>query len=479
MKFNDSKTNRYIDETAQICGEVAVGCSQTAGTLQKSCDLALELSTENERLETIAEQLSTEIEAVAQATIAAQALSDKARAKLQSGNATIASSMSSSVELIQLVDQLGTHIVGFASAMDQVKRVSYVINSIAKTTNMLALNASIEAEHAGEAGRTFAIVAAEVKKLSLDTKIAAEEITNTVNSLSSKAEKLTGNIARGIERSDDAQARFSEMEQLFEQLQSIVSEVDARTSDIAANTEIINHGLFESRQARTSVKSANARMQNQLNLSHREITNLEIRASTMFDKLVHSGMSFDDSAIVEIARHEAIFLTRLTEDALACGSLTVDALFDKNLVEIAKSNPSRFRNGLTDWADQYWRPELDRIQGLRPEIKSVVCSAKSGFLPTHMTISSGVPIGDPAFDNRNCQNGRIYDSTIDQIAKASEQDYMMAVYRLDTSDENDNKDGNFAVRNVYIPLYFMGQRWGDFEIAYVFSDIRRTSAHLR
>ena len=459
--------NRYIDDTARICGEVAVGCAQTVGTLETSSELATDLAVENERLDAITEKLSTEIERVAHATLLAQELSEGARRKLESGNATISLSMSRFAEMIQLVDRLGTHIVGFSAAMDQVCRISDTINSIAKTTNMLALNASIEAEHAGEAGRTFAVVAAEIKKLSLDSRSAAQQITGTVNSLSSEADKLTDEINKGIERSDDAQARFAEMENVFGQLESIVSEVDAQTSDIAINTEAIGHGLSLSRVARTSVKSANARMQDHLDLSKREITNLEIRASTMFDKLVHSGMSLADSEFVEIAMREAMTITDLTERALDKGDLNIDALFDEDFIEIADSNPPRFCTDLTPWADDNWRPELDRIEGLRPEIRNVVCSAKNGFLPTHMTASSRSPTGTPAIDNRHCQNGRIYNSAIDKIAKASEQDYMMAVYRLDGVTHDGRDDDNCAVRNIYIPLYFSGRRWGDFEIAYV------------
>jgi methyl-accepting chemotaxis protein len=104
-------------------------------------------------------------------------LAEAAVAKLKTGHDTVQLSLASFSELISLIMSLGSHITGFAAAMEQVKRVSQSIDSIARTTNMLALNAAIEAEKAGAAGQTFAVVAAEVKKLAHDTRRAAVEIT--------------------------------------------------------------------------------------------------------------------------------------------------------------------------------------------------------------------------------------------------------------------------------------------------------------
>ena len=78
------------------------------------------------------------------------------------------------------------------------------------------------------------------------------------------------------------------------------------------------------------------------------------------------------------------------------------------------------------------------------------------------------PTGDLAHDTRFCRNGRVFhDEGIDKIAKASEQDYMMAVYRhTGASSQGGNRD-SAVVRNVYVPMHFQGRRWGDLEIAYI------------
>jgi methyl-accepting chemotaxis protein len=91
-----------------------------------------------------------------------------------------------------------------------------------------------------------------------------------------------------------------------------------------------------------------------------------------------------------------------------------------------------------------------------------VPTSRKGFLPIHLTKYSQQPTGDLSYDIKNCRNGRVLLEGIDIIAKESDQDYMMAVYRAEANGNTDN-----TVRNVYVPLYFNGRRWGDFELAYV------------
>ncbi len=462
VKNTAIQSNHWIDDSAKLCGEVAVDCADTAGTLLHALASASELRSEHNELEKITEKLSVDIENVAVATAEARELSDAAREKLGSGSAAIGKSIEGFAEMIHLINRLGTHISGFAAAMEQVRRASQSIDSIARTTNMLALNAAIEAQKAGEAGQTFAVVAAEVKKLAQDSRMAAVEITGTVNSLSKEAVKLADEIGTGMQNGDAAQAQFSSMENVLLGLEDIVGKVDNRTNEIATNTAAINEGLQSSKQVRTAVSLAGDRMQKQLLDARDEISELELRANVMFDKIVHSGLSQDDSVFVEMALHEARMITNVTQNALDSRTLSMNQLFDRNLIPLAGSNPPRFTNGLTIWADEVWQPEIDRIKRGNNAILSVVCTSSEGFLPTHLSEFSKPQRGELTHDTRYCRNGRVIFESIDKIAKASSQDYTMAVYR----HEGDGKTYNI-VRNVYVPLFFSGKRWGDLEIAYI------------
>ena len=463
MEKIEIQDNRWIKETARICGDVTVGCSDTAGILEDGLASADFLKSKYGELTELTLRLDSDIAEVTQATSDARSLSESAITKLNGGAETIGISMTRFSEMIALIESLGTHITGFASAMEQVKRVSQSIDTIARTTNMLALNAAIEAEKAGEAGQTFAVVAAEVKKLALDTRTAAVEITGTVNSLSNEASKFVGQIEDGISTSGAAHQQFSSLQQVIDGVTQIVGQVGEHNREIADSTSAIHRSLVESQKVRDDVAEANGAMFDAVGNAHRQIVDLENQANRMFDHIVHSGLSPEDLEFVELAKEEARLLVEVTESAIAKGELSAEALFDTNYQPVPGSNPARFTTKLTKWAEQNWQPIIEAMKARRPDtILSCVPTSREGFLPIHLREFSRVPTGDLAHDTKYCRNGRILLGGIDDVAKASDQDYMMAVYR----HEGDGKTFT-TVRNVYVPLRINGRRWGDAEIAYV------------
>ena len=454
--------NHWIHETAQICGEVTVGCAEAAGVLEQALQSADWLKARHGEMTELTQALDADIAEVAQATRDARNLAEAAVAKLKTGHDTVQLSLASFSELISLIMSLGSHITGFAAAMEQVKRVSQSIDSIARTTNMLALNAAIEAEKAGAAGQTFAVVAAEVKKLAHDTRRAAVEITGTVNSLSHEAAKFVVEIEKGVSTSGAAQEQFASLQELIYGVSDVVAKVGDHNREIADSTAQIHRGLVDSQNVRDAVEGANGEMFTAVVRAHSQIGGLEMQANKMFDHIVHSGLSKRDSEFVELARQKAEEVKALTEAAIADGTLTLEALFDTDLRPIEGSNPPRFTSKLTSWAEQNWQPFIEAVKDSNPdEIKSVVCSSLKGFLPVQLKELSRAPTGDIAHDTKYCRNGRVIQDPVDIPAKTSEQDYMMAVFRHE-GDGHSYK----VMRNVYVPLRINGRRWGDFEIAY-------------
>lgn len=454
--------NSWIKDSARMCGDVTVGCADTAGILEKGLESADFLKVKYGQLSELTLRLDSDIAEVTQATSDARLLSESAITQLNGGAETIGISMTRFADMIALIESLGTHITGFAAAMEQVKRVSQSIDTIARTTNMLALNAAIEAEKAGEAGQTFAVVAAEVKKLALDTRTAAVEITGTVNSLSNEASKFVGQIEDGISSSDLAQQQFSSLQQVIGGVTQIVGQVGDRNRGISDRTAAIHRSIVDSQKMRDDVAEANGAMFEAVTSAHHQIADLENQANRMFDHIVHSGQSSEDQFFVDLAQSSAEELVKLTEAAIVDGSLKMDELFDTEMQPVAGSNPPRFTTKLTRWAEQHWQPLIERVKLQNSAILSTVPTSRKGFLPIHLKEFSRKPTGDLAHDTKYCRNGRILLGGIDDIAKASDQDYMMAVYR----HEGDGKNYQ-TVRNVYVPIRINGQRWGDFEIAYV------------
>ncbi|MFO6429630.1 methyl-accepting chemotaxis protein [Erythrobacter sp. W302b] len=459
----DTANAQALAMIPESCGAVTVGCTDVAGVVEAVIASSKSLRSEHEALAETVRALEADQSKVSQASDEARLLSERAIERLNEGTALIQSSLGQIAGLIELVDTLGQHVTSFSAAMEQVRRSAQDIDNIAETTNILALNATIEAMRAGEAGRTFAVVAAEVKSLASDTRKATEEIAATIDALGGEAEEVIGRIEAGAKASGEARASVARIESSLANVGSLVEEVDKQNDVIARSTGTISNHVDKVQRVLTSYDAAARSNEDRLHGAHRKMEDLEITASEMFDRIVHAGLSPEDSVMVAQAQTMMQELVAHTEAALARGAVTMSALFDTDYQPVPGTNPQLYRTRLTDWAHAEWRPFLDRATASDPRVLAAACTDMNGFLPTHLTDRSRTPTGDVNHDTQFCRNGRIMLEAIDRKAKVSAAPYMMAVYR----QENDG-DSYVVVRNVYVPLVLGGKRWGNFELAYSF-----------
>ncbi|MXO90224.1 methyl-accepting chemotaxis protein [Pontixanthobacter aquaemixtae] len=460
--FDDAE-QQSIDLIPDSCGEVTVGCADVAGIVSAVIESSEKLRAEHDELQGTVSELEADQRKVSEASDEARLLSERAIERLGQGTSLIQSSLGQISGLLELVETLSQHVTGFAAAMEQVRRCSQDIDQIAETTNILALNATIEAMRAGDAGRTFAVVANEVKSLAGDTRRATEEIGRTIDTLGDEAASVIGQIESGAEASKNAKKSIAQIEDTIGGVAELVEEVDRQNDQIARATGTISDHVVRVQDVLGSFDSAAIANEAQLREAQQRMDGLEITASEMFDGVVKAGLSPRDSLLVEKAKEVAKEISGKAEEAIAAGELKLDALFDQNYQQVPGSNPPRFRTSLSDWADANWRPVIDRVASEGAPIKMCSQADMNGFLPTHISDHSREPTGNLTHDTKYCRNGRIILETIDKKAKSSNEPYMMAVYR----QEGDGKQ-YLVVRNIYVPLYINGRRWGDFELAYTF-----------
>lgn len=460
----EAKGAASLSQIPESCGKVTVGCTDVAGIVQGVIDSFGHLRSEYIELQGTVAALDDDQRRVLEATDEARLLSERAIDRLAQGSQQIGNSLGQIGNLLGLVETLTEHVTGFAAAMEQVRRSSQEIEQIAETTNILALNATIEAMRAGEQGRTFAVVASEVKSLASETRKATDEIGRTIDMLGSEAEQVITKIQSGATASAEAKSSVTAIEQTLRGVTELIGEVDQQQDQIARNTATISDHVHRVQDVLRDFDGAVSENERKLEVAHDRMSDLEITASEMFDTLVKSGLSPQDSLMVEKAIAHAKRLGEVAEQAIANGEITMEALFDTSYVPVQGTNPQLYRNRASDWADRAWRPMIDAMVAEGGAIRMSSPADMNGFLPTHVSEHSRKPTGDLTHDTKYCRNGRILLDEIDRKAKRSSDAYMMAVYR----QEGDGKS-YLIVRNVYVPLYVNGRRWGDSELAYSFN----------
>jgi methyl-accepting chemotaxis protein len=139
------------------------------------------------------------------------------------------------------VEQAATTANGLASEADKIGQVMSEIEGIAEQTNLLALNAAIEAARAGEAGRGFAVVADEVRQLAHRTQQSTQEIEDTVSQLQKGSTLAVDLMKTSLEGSEKSVQQADAVGDVMQQIIEAIKQITDANHTVANATDEQNH----------------------------------------------------------------------------------------------------------------------------------------------------------------------------------------------------------------------------------------------
>lgn len=334
-----------------------------------------------------------------------------------------------------------------------VEDTTHVIKDIASQTHLLALNARVEAARAGDAGRSFAVVASEVGELADRVNAATGDIsehTGKILNLVSDSETQSREIYTNLAASDELVGDFSTQ---FKGLMSELGAVRTQLDDAVDNVAQVSQTNQDMSLAISRIADHSNDLQERMHSMRDQVQGVRTETEGLQEKLAawRTGDTAFDSLVetLDHFRHECIGLLRKAQ------SDGMD-VFDQRYRQIPDSNPPRYNVAYDRTIEEALQRTLDgRLKKAVPHGFYAILVDGNGYAPTHNSHYSLTPTGDVAHDTLNCRDKRVFDDRIGAAAACNTKGVLCQTYMRDTGE---------IISDVSVPLELAGKHWGAIRI---------------
>jgi len=236
--------DRFEDRVGAIVDTVSGAATELQATSQQLAAAVEETDSQSAAVVAAAEQSNTEVQSMASATEELSAAIDELTRRVSQSASMSSVAADGAREAQSGVDDLN-------AVIEQVDRIVGSIGEVAEQTNLLALNATIEAARAGEAGRGFAVVASEVKTLAAQTQKMTGEVDEQI-------EAIKASTVRVVHATRSIIEQIQSISQSTTEMASSVEQQGAATSEISRSAQEAAKGANEVTSSVTGIKAASA-----------------------------------------------------------------------------------------------------------------------------------------------------------------------------------------------------------------------------
>ncbi len=231
------RIHESIREVASTTGAVHERVRTVVAASNASMTNSSEQAARTDSVAAAINELGAAAQEIARNAADASTQASDAREGAENSQQMVEKTLEAMSDLSSKIEVAGTHIEALSQKSNDIGQILDVIKGISEQTNLLALNAAIEAARAGEAGRGFAVVADEVRNLAQRTQSSAQEIQQMIEQLQTGAQQAVNTMLESRRFSDDS-VRIGK--QAGENLQSVtqrIGEIDGMNQSVATATE--------------------------------------------------------------------------------------------------------------------------------------------------------------------------------------------------------------------------------------------------
>ncbi len=429
---------------------VAYSVKQLAARLQS------QLSASQQIVSSAQVMIGTE-QVTAQLSRQALGAASQARQRSSEGREVLVQSITRMHQLSQRADASRTLIEALSQRSEEIQRVTLVIQSIASQTNLLALNAAIEAARAGEHGRGFAVVADEVRGLAGRTATATDEVGVMVADIQQRTaqvveqiRQLSADLHTGVEQVEDAGEHLAS-------IAGLAADVEQQVSEIAQGTDTNQTQLDSLFHAVEQMRSDLAVSDQQTRQLADAAVQMEGQAETISERLAQVGLDDYHQRIYDLAREGARRIGEQFEADVLHSRVSLEDLFNRNYTLIPNTHPSKYKTRFDAYTDQVLPAIQEALLPLHEGLVFAIACTPQGYVPTHNKAFSHALTGDAQVDAVQNRTKRKFDDRTGLRCGSHQQAMLLQTYTRDTGE---------LMHDLSVPIMVRGRHWGGLRLGY-------------
>lgn len=442
--------SRSTSHNALSAAGVAFSVKQLAGKLQSQLGAA-------EKIVSSADVMIATEQQTAQLSQLALTASIEARQSSDAGIGVLGDSITLMHSLSERAVGSRQMIEALSQRSEEIQRVTLVIQSIASQTNLLALNAAIEAARAGEHGRGFAVVADEVRGLAGRTANATEEVGQMVADIQQRTAQVVEQIRQLSSDLDSGVDQVELTGQHLENIARLAAGVESQVGEIAKGAETNQEQLSGLFVAVQQMRSDLAISDEQTRKLADAAVQMEGQAETISERLAEVGLDDYHQRVYDLAREGASQIAARFEADISENRITLDDLFDRSYQPIPNTLPAKFQTRFDRYTDQVLPAIQEPILSRHDGLVFVIACTPQGYVPTHNKAFSHPLTGDVSVDTVKSRSKRKFDDRTGIRCGSHQQAVLLQTYTRDTGE---------LMHDLSVPIMVRGRHWGGLRMGY-------------